>query len=118
TRRGDPCLHVRVRIRRVKGSAKPVVDLISRLKPSVVVVVHAGGIAVPPVRTASDRRLGAQPPAAAIAIGAVVAGPPTDPNANEAVVEVMAVVVMDEMVVVVTVPVVAVPIIAVPRGAT
>src|SRR5262245_52682787 len=96
--------------------AKIAVPLSSRL---VVVVVHAGVITVPPIGASSHRSLAAQPPATPIAI-AVVAGPPTDSDADKAVVKV-AMVVMGEVVVVVTMHVVAMPIITVitvPRGAT
>src|SRR5262245_46420158 len=82
-----------------------------------LVVVHAGVVTVPPRVASSDRSLAAQPLATPIAIAIGVAGPPTDSDADKAVVKV-AMVVIGEVVVVVTMHVVAMPIITVPRGAT
>jgi hypothetical protein len=75
----------------------------------VVVVTHASLIAVPLVWDTGGDGIAIEPIAAsiAIAIRAVLAGPPTDSNANEPVIEVMAMVVVGELVVGVTMTVVA-----------
>ena len=71
-------------------------------KPSVVGVASAGVVSVPPIGAPGNLRLVIQPRAPAIAIPiAIVAGPPSNSDCHEAVVEaIVEVAVMGEVIVV------------------
>ena len=84
------------------------------VNPSVVGVARAGVVAVPPIGASGIQGLAIQIRAPAITI-TIVAGPPSDSDCHEAVVEaIVEVAVMGEVIIVEVIVIVAMPIVAMP----
>ena len=88
------------------------------VNPSVVGVARAGVVAVPPIGASGIQGLAIQIRAPAITI-TIVAGPPSDSDCHEAVVEaIVEVAVMGEVIIVEVIVIVAMPIVAMPSTMT
>ena len=81
---------------------------------SPLVVIHTGVVPIPPIWIAGNYGLIPQPRASSIPITTIVAGPPSQTNSDEAVIEVVVVIGEVIVIVVIAVPVLAMPIVAVP----
>ena len=81
---------------------------------SPLVVIHTGVVPIPPIWIAGNHGLIPQPRASSIPVTAIVAGPPSQTDSDEAVIEVVVVIGEVIVIVVVAVPVLAMRIVTVP----